>query len=217
MRLPMLRSDGRPKTNLTYSKVRIMKNLVTALIFTFATTVWAGDFEDGFAASEAGDYKTAFSFYKKAAEQGELAAQFNVGLYYDVGKGVLQDYVEAVRWYKLAAAQGYSIAQLNLGARYANGKGVLQDYAEAVRWYKLAAVRGNADAQFNLSQNYATGKGVLQDDLQAHMWMNLAAVSGDKGAQKARDVIAEQMTIQQIAKAQAMAKKCLVSKYKDCD
>ena len=58
MRLPMLRSDGRPKTNLTYSKVRIMKNLVTALIFTFATTVWAGDFEDGFAASEAGDYKT---------------------------------------------------------------------------------------------------------------------------------------------------------------
>jgi len=70
MRLPMLRSDGRPKTNLTYSKVRIMKNLVTALIFTFATTVWAGD------------YKTAFSFYKKAADQGELAAQFNVGLYY---------------------------------------------------------------------------------------------------------------------------------------
>ncbi len=213
----MLRSDGRPKTNLTYSKVRIMKNLVTALIFTFATTVWAGDFEDGFAASEAGDYKTAFSFYKKAAEQGELAAQFNVGLYYDVGKGVAQDDAEAVRWYKLAAAQGYSIAQLNLGARYANGKGVPQDYAEAVRWYKLAAVRGNADAQFNLSQNYATGKGVLQDDLQAHMWMNLAAVSGDKGAQKARDVIAEQMTIQQIAKAQAMAKKCLVSKYKDCD
>ena len=31
-----------------------MKNLVTTLIFTFATTVWAGDFEDGFAASEAG-------------------------------------------------------------------------------------------------------------------------------------------------------------------
>ena len=117
----------------------------------------------------------------------------------------------------MAAAQGYSIAQLNLGARYANGKGVLQDYAEAVRWYKLAAVRGNADEQFNLSQNYATGKGVLQDDLQAHMWMNLAAESGDKGAQKTRDVIAEQMTIQQIAKAQAMAKKCLVSKYKDCD
>ena len=101
---------------------------------------------------------------------------------------------------------------------FANGKGVAQDYAEAVRWWcKLAAVRGNADAQFNLSQNYATGKGVLQDDLQAHMWMNLAAVSGDKGAQKARDVIAEQMTIQQKAKAQAMAKKCLVSKYKDCD
>jgi uncharacterized protein len=127
MRVPLRRSDDTPKTNLTYSKVRIMKSLVTALIFTFATTVWAGDFEDGFAASEAGDYKTAFSFYKKAAEQGELAAQFNVGLYYDVGKGAAQDYAEAVRWYKLAAAQGYSSAQYNLGAIYANGKGVLQD------------------------------------------------------------------------------------------
>ena len=194
-----------------------MKNLVTALIFTFATTVWAGDFEDGFAASEAGDYKTAFSFYKKAAEQGELAAQFNVGLYYDVGKGVAQDDAEAVRWYKLAAAQGYSSAQYNLGAIYANRKGVIQDDAEAVRWYELAAAQGNSIAQHNLGAMYANGKGVLQDDLQAHMWMNLAAVSGDKGAQKARDVIAEQMTIQQIAKAQAMAKKCLVSKYKDCD
>ncbi len=47
-----------------------MKNLVTALIFTFATTVWAGDFEDGFAASEAGDYKTAFRFYKKPLSKG---------------------------------------------------------------------------------------------------------------------------------------------------
>ncbi len=100
---------------------------------------------------------------------------------------------------------------------FANGKGVAQDYAEAVRWYKLAAAQGNSIAQHNLGAMYANGKGVLQDDLQAHMWMNLAAVSGDEGAQKARDVIAEQMTIQQIAKAQAMAKKCLVSKYKDCD
>ena len=42
-----------------------MKNLVTALIFTFATTVWAGDFEDGFAASEAGDYKQLSVSIKK--------------------------------------------------------------------------------------------------------------------------------------------------------
>jgi TPR repeat protein len=69
-----------------------MKKLVTALILIFATAVWAGDFEDGVAASNKGDYKTAISFYKKAAEQGGSAAQYNLGLMYGNGKGVLQDW-----------------------------------------------------------------------------------------------------------------------------
>ena len=194
-----------------------MKKLVTALFLILAAAVWAGDFEDGVSASQKGDFKTAFSFYKKAAEQGELEAQFNVGLYYDIGRGVLQDYAEAVRWYKLAADQGYSAAQYNLGFMYANGEGVLQDYAEAVRWYKLAAVQGHSNAQARLGLRYAMGEGVLQDYLQAHMWANLAAVSMGEKAQKARDVIAELMTPQQIEKAQAMAKECLSSKYMNCD
>jgi TPR repeat protein len=99
---------------------------------------------------------------------------------------------------------------------YHTGEGVLQDYAEAVRWYKLAAAQGVSKAQHNLASMYYEGKGVVQDYLQAHMWMNLAAVSGKKDAQKARDVIAAKMTSQQIGKAQAMAKKCLASKFKDC-
>ena len=158
-----------------------MKKLITALFLVLATAVWAGDFEAGAAAAEKGDYKTAFSFFKKGAKQGDSAAQYNLGRMYHTGEGVLQDYAEAVRWYKLAAAQGVSNAQHNLASMYDDGKGVLQDY------------------------------------LQAHMWINLAAVSGKKESQKARDGIATKMTSQQIGKAQAMAKKCLASKYKDCD
>ena len=47
-----------------------MKKLFTAFFLIFATAVWAGDFEDGVAASDKGGYKTAFSFYKKLAAQG---------------------------------------------------------------------------------------------------------------------------------------------------
>ena len=43
---------------------------VYCFFLIFATAVWAGDFEDGVAASDKGGYKTAFSFYKKAAAQG---------------------------------------------------------------------------------------------------------------------------------------------------
>jgi TPR repeat protein len=52
-----------------------MKKLFTALSLILATAVWAGDFEDGDAAYKKGDYKTAFSFFKKAAAQGDSYAQ----------------------------------------------------------------------------------------------------------------------------------------------
>ena len=99
--------------------------------------------------------------------QGHAGAQFNLGLMYANGAGVLKDDAEAVRWYRLAADQGLAGAQLNLGNRYANGAGVLKDDAEAVRWYRLAAEQGQASAQFNLGNRYYTGRGVLKDDAEA--------------------------------------------------
>ena len=45
-------------------------------------------------------------WYRLAADQGDAAAQFNLGVMYDNGRGVLKDEAEAVRWYRLAAEQG---------------------------------------------------------------------------------------------------------------
>ena len=52
------------------------------------------------------DYAAAVSWYRKAAEQGYAAAQFNLGVMYDKGQGVPQDYVQAHKWWNLAAANG---------------------------------------------------------------------------------------------------------------
>ena len=194
-----------------------MKKLIAALFLIFASAVWAGDFEDGVAAYKKGDYITAASLFKKVAEQGESQAQTLLALMYHGGEGVLQDYAEAARLFTLAAKQGDSDAQFSAGNAYRKGEGVLQDYVEAVRWYKLAAEQGNSSAQYNLALRYYYGEGVLQDYSLAHMWANLAAVSGDKQSQKARDGFAREMTTQEISKAQAMAKKCLASKYNDCE
>ena len=117
---------------------------------------------------------------------------------------------EAVRWYRLAADQGYDAAQFSLGVMYANGEGVPQDDAEAVRWYRLAAEQGHASAQLNLGVMYANGEGVPQDYVQSHMWANLAAsrsTSEDRElAVKNRDLVANQMTREQIAEAQRRAR-----------
>jgi TPR repeat protein len=49
--------------------------------------------------------------YRRAAEQGDATAQFNLGLCYDEGAGVGQDFGQALYWYTKAAEQGLAIAQ----------------------------------------------------------------------------------------------------------
>ena len=51
------------------------------------------------------DYAEAVKWYRLAAEQGDAASQFNLGLKYGKGEGVPQDYVEAHKWLNLAASR----------------------------------------------------------------------------------------------------------------
>ncbi len=71
-----------------------MKKLVAALMFLFATAVWAGDFEDGVTALKNGDYNTAASLFKKAAEQGGATSQHNLGLTQHFLKIWVQNFAE---------------------------------------------------------------------------------------------------------------------------
>ena len=63
-------------------------------------------FDEAVAAYDRGDYATAVQGFLVHAEQGDAAAQFNLGVMYNNGRGVLKDEAEAVRWYRLAADQG---------------------------------------------------------------------------------------------------------------
>jgi hypothetical protein len=92
----------------------------------------------GRALEKAGRGVEAVPWYRKAANQGDAAAQNNLGVMYENGRGGLaKDEVEAVRWYRKAADQGYSEAQVNLGRMYENGRGGLpKDPDEARRLYK---------------------------------------------------------------------------------
>ena len=51
-------------------------------------------------------YQEASVDCKKAAEQGNVVAQFNLGSMHEKGYGVKQDYFEAFKWYQKAAKQG---------------------------------------------------------------------------------------------------------------
>ena len=127
------------------------------------------------------------------------------------------DYATAVQEWRPLAEQGEARAQNNLGVMYDNGYGVLQDYAEAVRWYRMAAEQGNATAQNNLGVMYENGRGVLQDAVLAHMWYNIGSANGNVFGSENRGAIEPLMTREQVADAQARARRCMSSGYQDCD
>lgn len=127
---------------------------------------------------------------RRAAEQGDASAQFNMALRYDRGFGVLQNYEESVKWLYKAADQGLAEAQYNLGSMYYNGLGVPQDSAEAVHWFRKAADQGLAEAQKNLGAMYGRGQGVPQSHAEAFVWLSIAAKSGNEDAIPIRDFAA---------------------------
>ena len=63
---------------------------------------------------------------------------------------------------------------------------------------------------------YDKGDAVPQDDVLAHMWYNISGANGYAIALNNRIKIEEGMTRQQIADAQALARRCMASDYQDC-
>ncbi len=141
---------------------------------------------------------------RSEAEQGEPTAQYNLGLMYAAGVGVLKDDAEAVRWWHLAAEQGNVDAQYALGSVYAGAPG---GAAEALR---------NAEADpLALVAGLLLGT-VPTDFVLAHMWLNIAAANGHEDAALGRDALELLMSAAAVARATRLARACRASDYRDC-
>jgi hypothetical protein len=176
-----------------------------ALLIGLCAPALAGLAEDAVSAYGRGDYASAATLWRQLADQGDVTAQYRIGIMYNNGEGVPQSYAEAARWFRLAAEQGDPRAQFLLGFLYAAGNGVALNDTEAAQWFRRAADQGEARAQFLLGSAYAEGTGVPQDYVSARMWFELAAAQSEPNAQKALAWSAQRMTPAQIADAQKRA------------
>ena len=77
---------------------------------------------------------------------------------------------------------------------------------EALAQWQTAAGSGDRRAMHALGRMYLQGFGVLQSYVEAHKWFNLAASRGDTVAAAERDALAEKMTPEKVARAQALAR-----------
>ena len=91
-----------------------------------------------------------FDETKALADQGNAAAQSNLGYMYDNGEGVPENDAEAVRWFRKAADQGLANAQYNLGIMYATGEGVPENNIRAYVWFSMAKTQGDTGAATNI-------------------------------------------------------------------
>ena len=80
--------------------------LTTILVLRFTEIVAAGPLDDADAAVKRRDYATAVRLIRPLAEQGDAAAQYTLGVFYDNGLGVPQDHIRSYMWFDLSAAQG---------------------------------------------------------------------------------------------------------------
>jgi len=112
-------------------------------------------------------YVKAAGWYLRAADQGDVEAQYKLGEMYAIGEGLMPDAGESAKWFRRAAEDGHAQAQSSLGSMYYEGRGVPESNAEALRWWRMAADQGNSGAEYSLGIMYEHGVGVAIDYAQA--------------------------------------------------
>ena len=88
------------------------------------------------------EYAKAVKWYKKAAEQGDADAQYNLGVAYYKGERVIKNHTKAFELFKKAAEQGHASSQYNLGVAYKNGREVIKSYSNSYVYFLTAQALG---------------------------------------------------------------------------
>jgi TPR repeat protein len=89
------------------------------------------------------------------------------------------------------------------------------DYVPAIKLFRPLAAKGNNSAQKLLAKIYHKGD-TTRNSVRAYMWYDIAASQGDADAEAERELVARNMSAQQIEDARAMAQRCLSSHYARC-
>src|SRR5271157_2719813 len=116
-----------------------------------------------------------------AAESGEAAAQFNLGVLYDSrlddnGYAIDGNRAEAIKWLLAAAEQGLPRAQSKLAELYAGGPNTSGNYVNACAWYLLATTscrgihRDQARSGYERIASHLTPAQLVKAKRLARLW-----------------------------------------------
>ena len=167
------------------------------------------------------EIQASFAALQASAGNGNADAQFKLAQAYDTGTGTPKNEGDAVKWYLASAKAGNRYAQHVAGTLYTDGRGVIADASEAVKYWRLAAAQGVSESQGSLGAMYYSGQGVPKDLTRAYMWLDVAASSSNaptaEKAKQFRDIVAMQLSPEELVDARGKAERCAASKYEFCN
>ena len=112
------------------------------------------------------DLKQAGDWYRKAAEQGNIAGEVHLAELCRDGRGMTRDKAQAAEWYLKAAEQGDAGAQGTLAMLYVMGQGVQQSDVEAYYWLDLAAAVKSSKQDQYIANRQNVGARITADELE---------------------------------------------------
>ncbi len=120
----------------------------------------------------------------RQANDGDPAAQLQLGFRYFLGKGFSADTAKAAYWIGKAADQNMPIAQYNLGVFLNNGWGVKWNPFKAYDRFKAAATDSLPEGEFAYGLFYTDNLVVPRNWQTAYHWLKLADKAKFKPAKK---------------------------------
>ena len=119
----------------------------------------------------------------KAADQGDLDAEFTLGYNYFTGEMLEINNDKAFEFFTRAANKGHIQAKVYLGRCYASGYGTVQDFQKAFQCYQAAAETNDIYGLFMVGQYLIDGRAGKLDHESATHYFERAAALGDMDSQ----------------------------------
>jgi len=119
-----------------------------------------------------------FNERQKLAHQGNIKAMYDIGKFYERGRGVNKNMIKAAEWFQKASNEGHAAAQARLGILYFEGRGVTKNHKKALKLLNAAAKKNVASAQFQLANMYELGASVSKNLNTAISWYKKADKNG---------------------------------------
>ena len=175
------------------------KNSLILLFIILVNSSCTKNWSDVYQASSGYEKHTII---QQLAEQGDARAQYVLHQHYLRGEQVAQNLETAERWLQVAANNGNADAQYSLALRYNTiNEHYPVDHALAGNWLKRAAKQGHINAQYELGEHYHRGVGMQKDLVLSYIWLTLASRHNNFVAIRARSLLVDEMTDEQLAYA----------------